>query len=376
MKKTKIVHILNSVGGVDISLRLILKNIDSKKFENIVIHGKSDTSITFENKENDKIKSFKLNIVRNINPLKDVTALYQSYKVLKNEKPDLIHAHSAKGGVLGRVLGFLLNIPVLYTPQAFSYLSTQNKLKKRIYLLIEKALKTKNNYIVASSNSELNRAINEVKYPKSNTFLFNNCINPIQLNLSSENKHNLPTDFICTIGRPCYQKNIELMVDVFAEVTTNIDCHLVIMGVGLHSDHLQSVKDKITDKKLNNKITLIDWIDRNNALNILSKSKLYISTARYEGLPFSIIEAMALKKALVVTDCDGNRDLVKDNQNGYIIKNEDVNLFAEKIIELLKSQEKREIFEQESYNFFESDFNIEKNIFQLENIYNKVKKNN
>jgi hypothetical protein len=42
----------------------------------------------------------------------------------------------------------------------------------------------------------------------------------------------------------------------------------------------------------------------------------------------------------------------------------------------LKTHEKREIFEQESYNFFESDFNIEKNIFQLENIYNKVKKNN
>jgi glycosyltransferase involved in cell wall biosynthesis len=85
---------------------------------------------------------------------------------------------------------------------------------------------------------------------------------------------------------------------------------------------------------------------------------------------------MALKKALVVSDCDGNRDLVKDNQNGYIIKNEDVSLFAEKIIDLLKTHEKREIFEQESYNFFESDFNIEKNIFQLENIYNKVKKNN
>jgi glycosyltransferase involved in cell wall biosynthesis len=148
------------------------------------------------------------------------------------------------------------------------------------------------------------------------------------------------------------------------------------MGVGLHSDHLKNVENKIRDKKLNNKITLIDWIDRNKALNVLSESKLYISTARYEGLPFSIIEAMALKKALVVSDCDGNRDLVKDNQNGYIIKNEDVSLFAEKIIDLLKTHEKREIFEQESYNFFESDFNIEKNIFQLENIYNKVKKNN
>lgn len=372
MKKTKIAHILNSVGGVDVSLRLILKNINSDKFENIVIHGKNDTSIAFENKKGDTIESFKLNIVRNINPIKDLSALYQSYKVLKKEKPDLIHAHSAKGGVLGRVLGMMLNIPVYYTPQAFSYLSSQNKFKKSIYLLIEKALKTKNNFIIASSNSEKDRAIKEVKYPVSNVFLFNNCINPIQLNLNTESKYNLPQNFICTIGRPCYQKNIELMIDVFAEVITSIDCHLVIMGVGLHSDHLQSVKDKISNKKLINKITLIDWIDRNNALNILNKSKLYISTARYEGLPFSIIEAMALKKTLVVTDCDGNRDLVKDNQNGFVIKNEDVILFKEKIIDLLKNDNKRQLFEQKSYDLFESNFNIEKNIIQLENIYNKV----
>jgi hypothetical protein len=85
MKKIKIAHILNSVGGVDVSLRLILKNIDSKNFENIVIHGKKDTLSPFETKENDIIKSFKLNIVRNINPLKDLTALFQSYKVLKQE---------------------------------------------------------------------------------------------------------------------------------------------------------------------------------------------------------------------------------------------------------------------------------------------------
>lgn len=372
MKKIKVAHILNSVGGVDVSLRLILKNIDSEKFENIVIHGKNDTSKGFENKDGDKIAAYKLDIIRNINFFKDISALYQGYKVIKKEKPNIIHAHSAKGGVLGRVLGIFLNIPVFYTPQAFSYLSTQNTIKQKIYLLIEKALKNKNNYILASSKSEMNRAIQEVKYPKSNVLLFNNCINPIQINQIEETKYYFPQNFICTIGRPCYQKNIEFMVDVFEEVVKSTDCHLVIMGVGLHSDHLQSVKNKISSKKLHTKITLIDWIDRDNALNILNKSKLYISTARYEGLPFSIIEAMALKKALVVSDCDGNRDLVEDNRNGFIIKNEDKDLFKEKIIELLKNNNKREIFEQESYNLYQSNFNIEKNIIKLEEIYSTV----
>jgi glycosyltransferase involved in cell wall biosynthesis len=372
MKKVKIAHILNSVGGVDVSLRLILKNIDSEKFENIVIHGKKDTSKAFENKVGDIVKSYKLNIFRNINFFNDFSALYQSYRILKKESPHLIHAHSAKGGVLGRLLGVLLNIPVFYTPQAFSYLSTQNKIKQKIYLLIERILINKNNYIIASSKSEMNRAILEVKYPEGNVFLFNNCINPIELNTTEENKYNLPRKFISTIGRPCYQKNIELMIDVFAEVVKSTDCHLVIMGVGLHSDHLESVKNKINLKNLNRQVTLIDWIDRDNALKILTKSYIYISTARYEGLPFSIIEAMALKKALVVSDCDGNRDLVKENKNGFIIKNENVTDFKEKIIDLLLNNEKRELFEQESYNLYQFNFNIEKKIIHLENIYNKV----
>ena len=373
MKKAKIAHILNSVGGVDVSLRLILKNIDSEKFENIVIHGKDDTSKAFENKVGDIIKSYKLNIFRNINFFNDFSALYQSYSILKKENPHLIHAHSAKGGVLGRLLGVLLNIPVFYTPQAFSYLSTQNKIKQKIYLFIERILINKNNYIIASSKSEMNRAILEVRYPEANVFLFNNCINPIQLNnTTEENKYNLPQNFISTIGRPCYQKNIELMIDVFEEVVKSTNCHLVIMGVGLHSDHLESVKNKINLKNLNKQVTLIDWIDKDNALKILTKSKIYISTARYEGLPFSIIEAMALKKALVVSDCDGNRDLVKENKNGFIIKNENVTDFKEKIIDLLLNNEKRELFEQESYNLYQASFNIENNINQLENIYNKV----
>ena len=172
MKKAKIAHILNSVGGVDVSLRLILKNIDSEKFENIVIHGKDDTSKAFENKVGDIIKSYKLNIFRNINFFNDFSALYQSYRILKKENPHLIHAHSAKGGVLGRLLGVLLNIPVFYTPQAFSYLSTQNKIKQKIYLFIERILINKNNYIIASSKSEMNRAILEVRYPEANVFLF------------------------------------------------------------------------------------------------------------------------------------------------------------------------------------------------------------
>jgi glycosyltransferase involved in cell wall biosynthesis len=60
---------------------------------------------------------------------------------------------------------------------------------------------------------------------------------------------------------------------------------------------------------------------------------LYISTARYEGLPYAVIESLALSKPCVVTNCDGN-SLINDGFNGFVI-NEDVIQFKEKILKLL-----------------------------------------
>ena len=57
MNKIKIVHILHSVGGVDVSLRLILENIDEDKFQNVVIHGFNDNKNGFTDRNNDKIRN-------------------------------------------------------------------------------------------------------------------------------------------------------------------------------------------------------------------------------------------------------------------------------------------------------------------------------
>ena len=89
---------------------------------------------------------------------------------------------------------------------------------------------------------------------------------------------------------------------------------------------------------MNNNITLLDWTSRNDVLNIINKSQLYISTARYEGLPYSIIESLALAIPSVCSDCDGNRDLIIDNYNGYIVKNNNTFDFSNKVIKVLNDK--------------------------------------
>nr|WP_321229352.1 glycosyltransferase [uncultured Psychroserpens sp.] len=374
MSRKKIVHILHSVGGVDTSLRVILESIDSSKFENIVIHGTKDNS-GFIDDSNNAIKEYAIPIERNINLIKDFRSIIKAWKIIKKEKPDLIHAHSAKGGLVGNILGFFLNsITVLHTPQAYSFLSTKNKTKRNVYILIERILKNKNSILLASSNSELERGINEVKYKKSKTELFNNCISPIRLNaeFSDLASYNLSKEYICTVGRPSYQKNIEMMIEVLLEVKKTIpNIHLVIMGVGVVSPNTENVKRLIKKHNLENNMTLIEWIQREKIFHIVSQSKLYISTARYEGLPYAIIESLSLSKSIVATNCDGNRDLIKDGENGFLLKPNDVNLMSDKIIELIQDDTKRHEFEKKSLEIFNQKFNLNKNIKNLEEIYLK-----
>jgi glycosyltransferase involved in cell wall biosynthesis len=295
MDRIKIIHILHSVGGVDTSLRVLIKSIDSSKFENIVVHGKKDNSNFFDD-SNNYVKEYELPIERDINLINDLKSIIKAWKIIKREKPDLIHAHSAKGGLISNIVGFFLTSEtVLHTPQAYSFLSTNNKIKRRVLVLIERLLKNRKSILLASSNSELDRGIREVRYNKSKTALFNNCISPIKLDpkFSDLSSHNLPMEYICTVGRPSYQKNIEMMIEVLKEIKKSIpNIHLVIMGVGLVSPNTENVKRLIKANGLESNTTMIEWIERERIFHIISKSKLYISTARYEGLPYAVIESL------------------------------------------------------------------------------------
>ncbi|WP_245683435.1 glycosyltransferase [Pseudotamlana agarivorans] len=372
MNKIKVVHVLNSVGGVDVSLRLILENINPDKFESIVIHGDSDTKKVFLDKNGNSIKEYKLPIQRELNFFKDFKSIYSTFKIIKKEKPEIIHAHSAKGGVVARAANIFFKTKVFHTPQAYSYLSAESKLKKRIFLFIEQFFKQFNSVLVASSESERQRGLKEVNYSSKNALLFNNSILPIKLNKNNPSQilDRLFDDYICTVGRPSFQKNIEMMIEVIHKLKQkNFNVNLVILGVGEYSPNIESVKNKIKKYDLENNVLLIEWIDRNEIFKIIKRSKLYISTARYEGLPYSIIESLSLGKACVVTNSDGNRDLVEHNFNGFVVDNEDIDQMAEYIQTLYSDDILRMNFEKKALQLFENKFNMINNISKLEDLY-------
>lgn len=370
MGKIKILHILQATGGVDVHLRLLLKNMNPDKFEQVIVHSKTDTDKVFIDKSGKEVKEYKIELPRDINPLSDWNAIKKFRVIARNENPDLIHGHSAKGGLIAKYVGKKLGIPVLHTPHAFSYFSTENPIKKNIFLKLEGYFSNAGNKILACSPSEAKRAIDDVGYAPEKVLVFNNSIHPIEDLPPRKIEKTWPDEYITSVGRPSFQKNTELMIEIIRLLKVRKpEIHLILSGIGFYAPNLENIKNKIKEYGLESNITLLSWTERTDILNIIRDSSLYLSTSRYEGLPYSVIEAMALKKAVVASDADGNRDLVVDGKTGYLIKDENPEIYKEKILNLLDNPELRIEFENAAHQRFMENYDINKTIHLLEDIY-------
>lgn len=363
----KILHIGNLKSGIDTYVRNVIATA-SDEFEFVVINGADDNNAPYI-RNGKQVKNYHIDMYRALNPFNDFKAIAQATKIVLREKPDTIHCHSAKGGAIGRIVGLITNVSTLYTPHAFSFLSTNSKIKRQIYIIIERLLKL-NSILLACSESERELGIKLALFSKEKSFAWNNAIPKIEdtdIHISAD--INPKEKFIISIGRPSFQKNPLLMVEIMKKVhKRQPDVKFYLIGVGFYAPLLDEMEKLIADYKLTEVIKLLPWLSHNDTLGYLKQSLLYFTTSLYEGLPIAVLEAMAMKKAIISSDVIGNRDCVKNGYNGYLLPME-ANTFANKICELIDNDNMRNEMSTNSYSYFLSDFEISSRIKALEKIY-------
>lgn len=381
----KILHIGNLKSGIDTYVRNTVA-LASDKFEFVIVNGADDNSKPYM-RHGKQVKTYSIDMYRALNPVKDMKAVMQAIKIIKKEKPDLVHCHSAKGGVIGRFAAFFTGTKVVYTAHAFSFLSAESAKKKQVFLLLEKIAKL-NSYLLACSGSERELGIKVVGFKVKKAFAWNNAVPDVDKDLtrisqisrisSQKNESSdLPVPkigerYITSIGRPSYQKNPLFMVEVAHGIhLKHPDIKFYLLGVGFYSPMLEDMKKLIHQYDMDDTFYLLPWLSHEETLKYVKGSMLYFMTSLYEGLPISVIEAMSLGKAVVASDVLGNKDCVKDGYNGYLLPLKE-EVFVEKMNDLIENNEKRKEMEKRSRSYFESDFFIDNRIKALEDIYTEV----
>lgn len=367
----KILHVGQMIGGLEIYIRNTV-NYASNEFEFVLAHGYEDHSKPLFNIDGKPVREYSIHMARPLRFTRDMQALIELYRIVRTEKPDLIHCHSAKGGVLGRVVGWMTGTKTCYTPHAFSFLSTSRFLKRFVYKQLERIARL-DSYLLACSNSEgfLGRQI--VWYPPEKCHVWSNSVpdaRPMVEGVAVDRPIDKP--YIVYIGRPSYQKNTLFLIDVVKYVhELHPEVQFLLLGLGFYSPDLEKLLQSIKDYGLEDVLILHDWAPQQQTLKYVDDSLFYLSMSRYEGLPLSIVEAMSLGKAIVASAVPGNTDCVTDRSNGRLLEL-DVRKFAREICHLIEHPEQVAAYGAQSRLLFERDFFLPKRIKELEEIYREI----
>lgn len=344
VKKKKILHIVEAFAGGIFSILVDLVNATCEEFDIVIAYSKrSQTPENFENYFASNVKFIEVkNFMRSINPKKDLKAFSEIKKIIKDENPDCIHLHSSKAGFLGRFAANGKKVKMLYNPHGFSFLMQDSSiLKRKIYWMIEKVAAMRKCTIVGCSQGEYEEALKLSK----NSICINNGLNIKKLEEETKDFSKKEIDFknlkICTSGRIGYQKNPEFFNEI-AKSFPNIE--FTWIGDG-------NLREKLTSKNI--KIT--GWKTRKEVLELVNENDIFILTSLWEGLPVSLLEAMYLEKICLVTNCIGNRDVIKDGKNGYIIDKENF----ESVLKSINQEEYAKLSKKAKEDILK-EFNIEK----------------
>lgn len=301
--KKRILYIVEAMGGGVFTYIVDLANELVNKYDMYIAYAvRKQTPKNYKDYFDKRIHLIEVkNFGRAINPTKDIAAFFELKKIAAEVKPDVIHLHSSKAGAIGRV-AFDGKIPMFYTPHGYSFLMENcNPTKRRVFKLIESVCAKRNCTTISCSVGEHQETLKITK----NAAYVNNGINMEELQEIVDQTEKVTHPFtVFTLGRICYQKNPTL----FNEIAESLpDVKFVWIGDGELRDQLTSENIEITG-----------WADRSTAIRYAVNADVFLLPSRWEGLPISLLESMYMKKACVVSNVIGNRDVIHNGENGFV----------------------------------------------------------
>lgn len=369
MKKIKIMHITQSVGGVATYLYQVVQHIDKEKFELVIVSSEKE----FEKFEQAyDIKYYKVKMSRGFSLLNDTKLFFSLRSILKKEKPAIVHLHTAKAGFTGRIVTKIFGYKSLFTPHGGSYLSFTGG-RRMMFFMMEIIAKKFTYKLLAVSQTEARRFIYEVGIPKKDVYTIPNALTITTGQETTADKLNiLKGKFkIGTIGRLTYQKDPLLFVDIAnAVIKQNPDVYFYFLGAGFH-DHLkQQVEEKIKEYAIANNVMFLNKGDHAGALDFLRQLDIFLLPSLYEGLPYALLEAMLAGVPCVVSKCDGNNDVISNNINGFSCLG--CEEFSETILQLIDDPEMARSIGEKGKQFVMQKHDMRNAIHLLENIYTEM----
>jgi glycosyltransferase involved in cell wall biosynthesis len=366
-RKINVIHLVEelTIGGLEKILTSIVLNLDKKKY-NVSVWCLREGGFFANKLVKEGIDVKILNILTSRNPL----SIYKLYNLLKIHKFDIIHTHAYSAGTIGRISAFLAGVPVIisHNHSVYDYYN-------RYYHFVEWLLSLITDRVICISDI-VNRFANETQRINAKKLI------TIHNGMDSEyavsekrisglrKKLDIPADHsvICTIAHMEEHKGIKYLLESASLLLqSRNDVSFLIVGEGTLKEDLRKLCVVLKIEK-----NVIFAGERSDIPEILSLSDIFVLPSLREGLPLTILEAMACGKPVIATNVGGIPEVVKDGVSGILVSPKDPEDLHSAMNELLDNREKLKKMGYNGKRVCNESFDSKTMIGKIENLYDSL----
>lgn len=379
----KILRIINrfNLGGPTYNAVYLTKYL-SPEFETLLIGGMKDDS-----EESSEFILQHLGVdyqiipemKRSIHPLNDLSAYNKIKNIIREFKPDIVHTHAAKAGVLGRRAAYSCNVPVIvHTFHGHVFHSYFGWLKTSVYKIIERNLAKKTSAVIAISEKQKQELVEEHKITSAQKVH----VIPLGFDLdrfqekqtekrkSFREKYELTDEIaIGIVGRLVPVKNHLLFLEAinFVKEKSRRKIKAFIVGDGEERKNLQ-IKTK--QLGLNEVVIFTSW--EKEVDKIYPGLDIVCLTSFNEGTPVSLIEAQAASKPIVSTNVGGIENVVVPNKTALLSDVSDKEKYCNNLFSLISNDSQRTELGRGGWDFVKNRFGYERLVSEVKNLYHQL----
>ncbi|HLP10978.1 MAG TPA: glycosyltransferase [Flavobacteriales bacterium] len=390
----KVLRILNrfNVGGPTYNAVYLSKYMPAN-YETMLVGGEIDSSeesSLFIAKNEGLNPHIITEMKRSINPFADRKALKKIKEIIGDYKPDIVHTHASKAGVLGRKAAFSLHVPVVvHTFHGHVFHSYFNSIKTGIIKQIERSLARKSSAIIAISDEQKHELVNIHRICEAQKMhviplgfdLEKFAANTSEKRRAFRQKYMVDDDEIAItiVGRLVPVKNHDFFIQVVKNVLAKSKKRLRFFIVG-DGESREQIVNRLNEFNVDHcywpneqkkaTVVLTSWSKEVDVVN--AGSDIIVLTSLNEGTPVSLIEAQASGKPIVSTRTGGINNIVIEGESAFLTGVDEVELFTEKLLQITENESLRKKMELAGREFVVERFGYKRLCADMARLYDTL----
>lgn len=316
-------------------------------------------------------------IVREVNPIKDLIATWKLVNIFKREQPHIVHTHSSKTGIIGRWAARFARVPVIvHTVHGWAHHPYQNALTRGIYIFLERITAPFTDRLIAVSTLNVEKGLKDRIGTRDKYTVIHSCINIELFSRSAADSAllkkslglNSSSPVVGTVSRLSRQKNPLDFVKMAVLVKRQIpEAKFLFVGDGPLREDTEAL---ISEYGLGNDVVLAGL--RRDVPDLLRCMDIFTLTSLWEGLPRVIPQAMVAGLPVVAHNIDGNAEIIQDGRNGFLIPPGDVASMAERVVQLLTDQKLKKNISQKGRETALQEFSLHEMVNKIAALYEEL----